>query len=181
MARRTVNPAPSFTKASSGILIDSTMGILTFEEMLTLQAAAELPTLPDLTRKKRRAARAVTMVRGLSASGRRPGRKAGGGGEAGRARCELGPRRRTSGDTVWKRRCASRARCLGAAFIRMWSPTVAKASALNGWGLYDVLGNLEEWIVESWRLLPELRELRGREGPGRGEHALHRVARGCGR
>jgi hypothetical protein len=42
---------PSFTKASSGIVTDSAMGILTFEEMLTLQPAREPATLPGLKRK----------------------------------------------------------------------------------------------------------------------------------
>jgi hypothetical protein len=41
----------TFTKASTGIVTDSTMGILTFEEMLTLQPARELATLPGLKRK----------------------------------------------------------------------------------------------------------------------------------
>ena len=41
----------SFTKASTGIVTDTNMGILTFEEMLTLQPARELATLPGLKRK----------------------------------------------------------------------------------------------------------------------------------
>jgi hypothetical protein len=42
---------PSFSKASSGVVSDTTMGILTFEEMLTLQPAREPATLPGLKRK----------------------------------------------------------------------------------------------------------------------------------
>ncbi len=41
----------SFTKASSGIVTDTSMGLLTFEEMLTLQPARELASLPGLKRK----------------------------------------------------------------------------------------------------------------------------------
>ena len=43
----------SFTKASSGVVSDVTMGILTFDEMLTLEPAREPATLPGVTRKKR--------------------------------------------------------------------------------------------------------------------------------
>jgi hypothetical protein len=41
----------TFTKASSGVVSNPTMGVLTFEEMLTLEPARELATLAGLKRK----------------------------------------------------------------------------------------------------------------------------------
>lgn len=43
----------TFNKASSGSVSEPTMGILSFEEMLTLEPAADPATLPGVTRKKR--------------------------------------------------------------------------------------------------------------------------------
>jgi hypothetical protein len=43
----------TFTKATSGSVSEPIMGILTFEEMLTLEPAPELASLPGVVRKKR--------------------------------------------------------------------------------------------------------------------------------
>ncbi len=45
--------ATSFTKASSGSVVDPVMGIFSFERMQTLEPASELATLPGVKRKPR--------------------------------------------------------------------------------------------------------------------------------
>ena len=62
----------SFTKASSGIITDTTMGILTFEEMLTLEPGREPATLPGLKRKPEAAAQKVPKAAKPGAKPRSP-------------------------------------------------------------------------------------------------------------